>query len=249
MRLVTRSVSPAPQRRVVSSALLLLADGRFPGGGHAHSGGLEAAAALEGVRDIAALESFLLGRAATTGRLVAAFAAAACAATAPLHPASGANRALAVLLELDGELDARMPAPSLRVVSRRLGRQLLRAARRIWPHAVLDDLSVAVPAGPHHAVALGAVAAAAGLAEADAAAAAVHDAVAGPAAAAVRLLGLDPYAVQAALARLGPELDFIASEAAGQASRPLADLPACGTPLLDILAEHHTNWEVRLFAS
>ena len=33
--------------------LLLLADGRFPSGGHAHSGGLEAAVVRERVRDLA----------------------------------------------------------------------------------------------------------------------------------------------------------------------------------------------------
>ncbi|MDP9074601.1 MAG: urease accessory protein, partial [Actinomycetota bacterium] len=43
-------------------AALLLADGRFPGGGHAHSGGLEAAVADGSVADLAGLEAFLIGR-------------------------------------------------------------------------------------------------------------------------------------------------------------------------------------------
>lgn len=227
------------------STLLLLADGRFPGGGHAHSGGLEAAAALEGVREVTDLEAFLLGRVGTAGRVAAAFAAAACVSSS----AAGGREPLPALVELDAELNARLPAPSLRAASRRLGRQLLRAARVVWPHHRLEELAAALPAGPHHAVALGAVAAAGGLDAQDAAVAAVHDAVAGPAAAAVRLLGLDPFAVHAALARLGPQLDSIARESAAQARTSPAELPACGAPLLDILAEHHAAWEVRLFAS
>ena len=54
-----------------------------------------------------------------------------------------------------------MPSPPLRAVSRRLGRQLLRAATRVWPTPVLD--AVPATAGrPAPAVALGAVVAAAG---------------------------------------------------------------------------------------
>ncbi|MCG5437552.1 urease accessory protein UreF, partial [Micromonospora sp. PSH25] len=59
------------------SLLLLLADGRFPAGAHAHSGGLEAAVAAGRVTDLASLEAFLAGRLATAGLVGAAFAAAA----------------------------------------------------------------------------------------------------------------------------------------------------------------------------
>lgn len=231
------------------SALLLLTDGRFPAGGHAHSGGLEAAVTHEGVRDIASLTAFLRGRAVTTGAVTAAFAAATCAAlSAPPAPGSGASVA-ALLVQLDGELESRIPSPALRTVSRRLGRQMLRAGRTIWPSPALDELAVAIPRSPHQAVVLGSVAAAAGLDAFAAAAAAVYDAVASPATAAVRLLGLDPFAVHAVLASLGPELDALTASGASHASTPPAELPAWGAPLLDILAECHANWEVRLFAS
>jgi urease accessory protein len=106
-----------------------------------------------------------------------------------------------------------------------------------------------MPSGLHQPVALGAVAGAAGLEPIGAAAAAMHDAVAGPATAAVRLLGLDPFSVHAVLARLGPDLDALIAEGASYAHAPPADLPAWGTPLLDVLAERHATWEVRLFAS
>jgi urease accessory protein len=93
------------------------------------------------------------------------------------------------------------------------------------------------------------VAAAAGLGPDEAALAAAQDAVVGPATAAVRLLGLDPFAVHAALAKLGPDIGAVAVAGARHAQSRPQDLPARTGPLLDIHAEHHATWEVRLFAS
>ncbi|MER5990350.1 urease accessory protein UreF [Streptomyces viridosporus] len=224
----------------------MLADGRFPAGSHAHSGGLEAAVAAGRVTDTGTLEAFLRGRIATSGATAAAFAAAACAAlgNAPPDP-PGTDR----LADLDTEFEARTPSPALRATSRRLGRQLLRAARAVQPHRALDALAAALPGGPHQPVALGAAARALGLGPRAAAAAALHDAATGPATAAVRLLGLDPFAVHAALARLTPHMDRLAARAAGSAQAPVDELPSYGAPLLDISAELHATWEVRLFAS
>jgi urease accessory protein len=225
-----------------SPSLLLLADARFPSGGHAHSGGLEPAAELEGVRDLASLELFLRGRLTTAGLVGAAFAAAACR--------SCAERVDAAACELlDAELDARIPSPALRAASRRLGRQLLRAGRMVWPDPWLEQLARLPGRGLHQPVALGAVAAAAGLGPEAASLAVAHDAVVGPASAAVRLLGLDPFAVHALLARLGPDVADVAAEAARRADDSPEDLPACAGPLLDVSAERHAAWEVRLFAS
>jgi len=228
--------------------LLLLADGRFPAGGHAHSGGLEAAVALEGVRDIAKLECFLRGRAETAGAVAAAFAAATCAVVARSY-VGGTQTEMEAVNELDHEFDCRIPSPVLRAASRRLGRQILRAGRAIWPHALLDALGVSMPGGVHQPVVLGAVSACAGLGPAAAAAAATHEAVTGPATAAVRILGFDPFDVHATLARLGPRLDAIAAAGAAHAHTEPADLPAWSAPLLDLFAEQHATWEVRLFAS
>jgi urease accessory protein len=69
-----------------------------------------------------------------------------------------------------------------------------------------------------------------------------------PASAAVRLLGLDPYAVQAMLAGLAPEINA-AGPAHGGPAAGLARLPAGGAPALDLLADVHARSEVRLFAS
>jgi urease accessory protein len=110
-------------------------------------------------------------------------------------------------------------------------------------------LAEALPDGPHQPVALGTAAAAFGVGPRSAATAALHEAVSGPAAAAIRLLGLDPFAVHAVLAGLAGERDRLAELAAGQATVPAAELPAASAPMLDIAAETHAAWEVRLFAS
>jgi urease accessory protein len=211
------------------ATLLVLADGRLPAGGHAHSGGLEAAVAAGRVRDIDDLGTFLRGRLATSGLVSAAFAAAACARAAEWAP-------------LDEGLDARTPSPALRKASRAQGRALVRAGRAMWP-------ITAIGREPHHPVALGVVAAAAGLGPTEAAVAAAHGTITGPAGAAVRLLGLDPYPVHALLAALAPQCDRIAAEAATRSGDAIDALPAAGAPLLDIGAELHATWEVRLFAS
>ena len=211
------------------ATLLVLADGRLPAGGHAHSGGLEAAVASGRVREVADVGGFLRGRLHTTGLVSAAFAASACARTGKAF-------------DLDAGLDARTPSPALRRASRAQGRALLRAGRAMWTLP-------AVGREPHHPVALGVLAAAAGLGPLEAAVAAAHGAVSGPAGAAVRLLGLDPYAVHALLAGLAPEIDRLAADAAARTDDPVDDLPAAGAPLLDIGAELHATWEVRLFAS
>ncbi|WP_422735136.1 urease accessory protein UreF [Micromonospora sp. WMMD729] len=258
-----------------SSLLLLLADGRFPAGAHAHSGGLEAAVAAGRVTDLASLEAFLVGRLATAGLVGAAFAAAAhrtvTPAAAPVgrpvglgHPARRATTPTdpgvrgevptdsavrrCVLARLDAELDARTASPALRGVSRRQGRALLRAGRAIWPDAPFDDLP-ATPQGTHQPLVLGLLCAAAGLSRAETATVAAYGTVTGAASAGVRLLGLDPYQVQALLVGLAELCDGTAADAARAADDPPERLPAAAAPLADIYAEAHATWEVRLFAS
>ncbi|UGY94880.1 urease accessory protein UreF [Streptomyces gobiensis] len=218
------------------AALLILADGRFPAGGHAHSGGAEAAVAAGRITDAATLADFCHGRLHTTGLTAAAFAAAACAGHDPLA--------------LDTAADARTASPALRRTARKLGRQLMRAARATWPSAELDALAAAHPRGAHQPVVLGLTARAAGLQPLDAAHTAAYESVSGPATAAVRLLSLDPFDATAVLARLAPDLDTVAQRAAEAAQADTIDtLPAASTPLLDLTAEQHATWPVRLFAS
>ncbi|MEU9034984.1 urease accessory UreF family protein [Streptomyces sp. NPDC048352] len=221
------------------AALLVLADGRFPAGGHAHSGGAEAACKACRIHDAASLAQFCRGRLHTAGLTAAGLAAAA---------ALGLDPAL-----LDAAADARTPSPALRTAARRLGRQLLRAARATWPAAELDALASAFPRGAHQPVVLGVTARAAGLGALDAAHVAAYESVSGPATATVRLLGLDPFEASAVLAGLAPELDAVAARAAEAALLARTEgpdaLPAASSPLLDIAAQAHADWAVRLFAS
>ncbi|MFJ8649276.1 urease accessory protein UreF [Streptomyces sp. NPDC093546] len=217
------------------SALLVLADGRFPAGGHAHSGGAEPAVKAGRLRDARDLEAFCRGRLHTTGLTSAALAAAAALG---LDPAA-----------LDEAADARTPSPALRATARKLGRQMLRAARATWPCAELDALARRFPRGAHQPVVLGLAARAAGLGPEDAAHCVAYETVSGPATAAVRLLSLDPFHATAVLARLAPDMDQVAEHAARAAREGIDALPAASAPLLDITAEQHAAWPVRLFAS
>ena len=211
-------------------AALLLADGRFPGGGHAHSGGLEAAVADGSVTGLATFQSFLAGRVTTIGAVDAWLAAVACLGADPLV--------------LDAEADARCPSPAMRAASRRLGRGLRRAVGRSFP-------AVAECGAEHQAVVIGVAAAVAGLSPEDAARWAIHGIAASAASAAVRLLAMDAadaMAVALALAGLGDEVSATAA-ARARAGGALADGPAWSAPLLELRAEAHARWEVRLFAS
>ncbi len=219
------------------AALLLLADGRLPAGGYAHSGGLEPAVNAGRVADVAALESFLIGRVETAGLIAASFAAAACACTQ--------RGDVAALVELDSELDARTPSAELRQVSRNLGRQLRRAMNSIHPHSRFDALGPA----PHQPVVMGVAAAVLGLDPRDSALAILHESITGAAAAAAKVMSIDPFEVHAILARATGRLDRLAHQAADAARGPAADLPSLGSPLADIGAEHHRRSDVRLFAS
>jgi urease accessory protein len=205
----------------LSAPLLTLADSRLPAGGHAHSGGVEEACAIGLVRDVSTLEAFLARRLTTAGRVAASLAAAAYAGTPGL----------------DAEADVRTPSPALKRASRAQGRGLVRVARLAWPSEVWDTL----PKDPHHPVALGTAASAAGLTARDAALAAAYLAVSGPATAAQRLLGMDPMRVAAVTARLDVD-----AEADRAVTGPLS---ACTDPLLDLLAEQHALRREKYFAS
>lgn len=240
----------------LTAALLLLADSRLPAGGHAHSGGMEAATVAGLVTAGGGLEDFLRGRLATAGLAAAGLAAAACA-----HAAEVAAGGPARWARLAAEAAARTPSPAQRAAARAQGRALLRVARAAWPHPVLDSLAApptAVPgaapgttpgAAPYHPVVLGACAWLTGGTPGEAAVLAATAAVAGPASAAVRLLGLDPLAVTGLLARCDAVITALAAAAASAAEGDWAGLPAPASPGLDLLAERHALAEVALFES
>jgi urease accessory protein len=104
---------------------------------------------------------------------------------------------------------------------------------------------------PHQPLVLGAATALVGGSPAIAAEAAALGLCTSSASAAVRLLGLDPYAVHGVLAQLSEQIQRCAETgaAAAAAETGFTELPAGSAPALDLLADVHAASEVRLFAS
>jgi urease accessory protein len=247
--------------------LLLLLDSRAPAGAHNHSGGMEAAVSSGLVTGLPGTAEFCRGRLRTSGLVAAAFAAAACRlqlgpvpgppvpgppvpeAPVPGPPVPGRPCLAQEWALLDAEFEARTPSPAMRAASRQLGGGLRRLLRSMLPDADLTTPWAQCAPAPHHPLVLGAGVALTGGSPDLAARAAALAICTAPASAAVRLLGLDPFAVQAMLAALAPEIDDCAERAALSAAQPPRSLPCAGAPALDLLADFHLTTEVRLFAS
>ncbi|WP_370333170.1 urease accessory protein UreF [Mycolicibacterium hippocampi] len=210
------------------TTMLALSDSRLPTGSHVHSGGIEEAVASGLVVDLPTLRAYLRRRIRTSGLVTASVAAAVHGGT--LSALAGERG--------DAETDARTPAPAARQASRAQGRGLVRLARRVWP----DNDWAALGATPHLAVAAGAVGAASGLVPEHTALSLVYTTMTGSATAAQRLLALDPGDVAAVTF----ELSQLCEQTAEEAAKGLADL---SDPLLDVLAQRHTERERPLFAS
>jgi urease accessory protein len=212
------------------SSLLLLADGRFPDGTHAHSHGLEAAVDAGRVHDAATLGAYITCRLWTSGRTDAATARLAAAG---VDPAS-----------LDSEWCIRTPSAAARATSRALGRSLARTAARLVP-----DRPIALGDGrpPVQPLALGLLATAVGCDPDEAALASTHGTAATLSAAGLRLMSLDPFDVAAVLHDLRPDVEGVASSTDGL-GHP-GDLPHSSTPFAEIDVERQTTLSTRLFRS
>ncbi len=220
--------------------LLLLLDSRSPAGAHNHSSGMEAAVTAGYVNEVADVADFCRGRLATSGRVAAAFAAAACRGWQ-------AGEAPVWWRTLDAEFSARTPSPATRAASRNLGNGLRRLLLATVPEqgvAIRQKFADCPAPAPHQPLLLGAATALVGAGPETAALAAALTSCTAPASAAVRLLGLDPYAVHGMLAALSLEIEAAAEWACNQ-----TELPALSAPALELLADVHASAEVRLFAS
>jgi urease accessory protein len=207
------------------ATLLTLSDSRLPTGGHVHSGGVEEAITEGLVRDLVTLRAFLCRRIRTTGLVTASVASA-------VHSGS------LTVTHADHEIDARTPAPAARQASRAQGRGLLRLARRVWPTERWEALGMT----PHLAVVAGVVGKVGGLEPEQTALTVVYTTMTGSATAAQRLLALDHGDVAA----LTFELATLCETTSSSACKELADL---SDPLLDVLAQRHSQRERPLFAS
>jgi len=229
-----------------SALLMVMADARSPSGDPAHSGGVEAACAAGLVTDAVSLRAFLDGRLWTAGATGAFAAAAVCLRARDGNPTPSLWRTV------EAEIDARIPSPAARQASREQGGRTLRKAMAAADSPVFDGLARAcVSHGmkPHHSVALGAVAAVAGLPPQEAAETAAYASVAAPAFAAQRLLGLGVEVIERIGLDMAPEISRLAKEAAEVCSLPLARMPSSSAPVLEFLAEEHAGLARRSFAS
>jgi urease accessory protein len=221
---------------------LLLADSRFPAGGYAHSLGLEQAVA-DGLRadEVPAFAAARLRLVAEADARVAV-ASRRVAAAADRRPAP-----VAALADLDAEWSARCPSPELREAARRLGSQLLRSAATVWEDPILAAYRETSSATPRP-VAVGVVAAAAGLDDEAVALVALYDDAATVTSAALKLLPLDPALTTRWLAELAPTMADAARAAAAD-RRHVAEQDAPAAIALELAAPIHQQQRERLFAS
>lgn len=213
-----------------TASLLLLADGRFPDGAHAHSHGLEAAVDARRVVDAPSLAAYVTGRLWTSGRLDAATAALAASGTDPDV--------------LDAAWCVRTPSAAARSTARSLGRSLARTAAKLVPE---QPIALADRRPPVQPVALGLVAAALGCSPLEAALASAHGTAATLGTAGLRLLSLDPFDVTALLHDLRPDVEAVADSTVGL--RRIDDLPHASTPLAESDVERQLVLPSRLFRS
>lgn len=212
------------------AALLLLTDGRFPDGAHAHSHGLEAAVGDGRVHDPRSLAAYIECRLWTAGRLDAAAARLAAGGVDPDA--------------LDDAWCVRTPSAAARAAARSLGRSLARTASRLVPDR---PIALADRRPPVQAVALGVLAAAIGCDGDEASLASTHGTAATLGAAGLRLLSLDPFDVTAVLHDLRPAVDDVARSTIGLDGPD--DLPHASSPFAEIDVEHQTTLPTRLFRS
>ena len=218
---------------------LLLADGRFPVGGHTQSGGLEPA--LTAGLTAAQIPGYLRTRLRTVVRVEAgtAVVARSVALAGGSDPAAIADGLRAV----ERAWRARTPSSALRANALLLGRGLAAVGGSLWPeHPAVTALSAGPLVRP---VALGAIAAACGVLAPDLAGIVGYDDVQTVAAAAVKLLPLDPTTATGWVVGVATEIAALAHDLAGLTDPQ--QIPATAAPAIEEWAQTHQRAEWRLF--
>jgi urease accessory protein len=222
---------------VATFALLQLADGTFPAGGFAHSGGLEAAVQLGEVASLASLRAFLEAAIRQVGRGALPFVSAA-------HARAADWRAIDARCELFLRNHVQNRA------SRDQGHALLAAASRAFGavaplHAEARRLRSESGFATHLAPTYGVVFGAIGLSRAATQASFLHGALRGLLSAAVRLGAIGPLEAQ----RQHGELVPLLGEVAGACGGLELDDVAQTAPLQDVLGGVQDRLYTRLFQS
>ncbi|SDP72616.1 urease accessory protein [Pedococcus dokdonensis] len=215
-------------------ASLLLADGRLPVGAHTQSSGLEPAL-LGGLEqpDIPALIATRLRTVVVVDTATAVVARHRTLAALPLD-------------EVQLAWAARTPSEIVRGASVAVGRGQRRLAQRLWPDSATSSALARMPA-PARPVAVGAMAAAAGLDGARTARLVAYDDVQSLCAAALKLCPLDPIEATEWLLRSGPAVEELVATVA-HLTEP-DDIPAPSAPLLEHWQHAHPTHPRRLFSA
>lgn len=213
---------------------LLLADARLPTGGYAHSAGLEAA--IVAGLGVDGVPTYLAARLRTAGTVDAAATVLArrIAGTAPDR-----------LIDVQDALAARMPSAPLRANAQQLGRSLTRLTTRRWPNepAVLALGSLEAP--PLRPIALGVFATMLGLTEEQSARASLYEDLQTVAAAALKLLPVDPADTMGWVLDLADQVEVAVTAAVGVVGPD--DPPAYTAPQIEQFSLDHHHRTRRIF--
>jgi len=212
-------------------ASMLLADGRLPTGGHAHSSGLEPA--LAGGLLQSQVPDFIRGRLETVGLVEAA-------STVVTRRWAVSEGSAGELEDISRELLARTPSAPLREASIQLGRGLARLASRLWPQHPAVQMLMALPGHPMRPLALGVFTAISGMDDLQAARSCLYDDAQTVASAALKLLPVDPAEPVEWLLRAASTIETVAKAAV--AVEGVTDIPATTGPLVEQWSlEHHAR--------
>jgi len=222
-------------------SLLQFADGLFPGGGYAHSFGLEDYVQAGEIRDMAGVEAFVHAHLEGTAGPCDAVAVVAALALGERGDLDGC-------LSLDETLDAMRPIAEFREASRQMGRQTLRVAATLTDHPLLRAVSELVEAGRtpgHHPLAFGLAGSALGWPSEAAARAYLYSTTTLLVGAALRLLPLGQLDGQRILWAAGPLIERLSRATEGKGPADLWSF----APGLEIAGMRHARLDGRLFRS
>lgn len=217
-----------------SLSLLLLSDGRLPVGGHTQSSGLEPA--LRAGLLVSQVSDFMTTRLHT---IVAVDAGTAVVS----RDLALAGRSLQ---SAQDAWEARTPSEVARGSSAALGRGTARLLSRYWPQHVAGR-ALAVLSSPPRPVAVGALAAAAGLSAAETALLVCYEDLQSVCSASLKLCPLDPLEPVGWALTSAPLVNEVVSMVAGITDP--ADIPARTAPALEEWVHRHATANRRLFSA